>query len=103
MPDTTTPTTVPMRGDGRRPDEIRPLRFQNGIAPHATGSTLVEWGNTRVICGVTVEESVPRWMKEQSVTGGWITRGNSMLPYSTLQKKQRDIYQSKIDGPSHEI
>jgi len=60
------------RLDGRQGDELRPIRFQNNIAPHATGSTLIEWGNTRVICGVTVEEVVPRWMKEQSVSGGWI-------------------------------
>ena len=60
------------RTDGRQPGQLRPVKFQNGIAPHATGSTLVGFGNTRVICGVTVEESVPRWMKEQNVTGGWI-------------------------------
>jgi ribonuclease PH len=89
--------------DGRRPDQIRPLHFQNHIAPYATGSTLVEWGKTRVICGVTVEETVPRWMKEQNVTGGWITAEYSMLPYSTLQRKQRDINKGKIDGRSQEI
>jgi ribonuclease PH len=91
------------RIDSRRPDQIRSIRFQNGIAPYATGSTLVEWGNTRVICGVTVEETVPRWMKEQNVTGGWITAEYSMLPYSTLQRKQRDITKGKIDGRSQEI
>ncbi|MCX6892487.1 MAG: ribonuclease PH [Verrucomicrobia bacterium] len=91
------------RADGRLPDQLRPLRFQNNIAPHATGSTLVEWGNTRVICGVTIEESVPRWMKDQGVTGGWITAEYSMLPYSTLQRKQRDITKGKIDGRSQEI
>jgi ribonuclease PH len=79
------------------------VRFQNQIAPHATGSTLIEWGNTRVICGVTVEESVPRWMKEQNVTGGWITAEYSMLPYSTLTRKQRDSSKGKIDGRSQEI
>jgi ribonuclease PH len=97
------PVISAARCDGRWPDQLRPLRFQNHIAPHATGSTLVEWGNTRVICGVTVEDSVPRWMKEQSVTGGWITAEYSMLPYSTLQRKQRDITKGKIDGRSQEI
>ena len=82
---------------------MRPIRFQNHIAPYATGSTLIEWGNTRVICGVTVEENVPRWMKEQGVTGGWITAEYSMLPYSTLQRKPRDITKGKIDGRSQEI
>jgi ribonuclease PH len=91
------------RMDERRPDQIRPLRFINHIAPYATGSTLIEWGNTRVICGVTVEESVPRWMKEQGVTGGWITAEYSMLPYSTLTRKARDISKGKIDGRSQEI
>jgi ribonuclease PH len=91
------------RMDGRRPDQIRPIRFQNGIAPYATGSTLVQWGHTRVICGVTVDEAVPRWMKEQNVTGGWITAEYSMLPYSTLTRKQRDIAKGKIDGRSQEI
>src|SRR5215831_14743607 len=97
------PPVSTSRADGRQPNQLRPLRFQNDVAPHATGSTLIEWGNTRVICGVTVEESVPRWMKEQSVTGGWITAEYSMLPYSTLQRKQRDISKGKIDGRSQEI
>jgi len=92
-----------LRADGRRADELRPIRFQNGIAPNATGSTLIEWGQTRVICGVTVEEIVPRWMKDQGVTGGWITAEYSMLPYSTLQRKQRDSSKGKIDGRSQEI
>jgi len=91
------------RPDGRRPDQLRPIRFQNHIAPHAAGSTLIEWGNTRVICGVTVEQTVPRWMKEQNVTGGWITAEYSMLPYSTLQRKVRDSSRGKIDGRSQEI
>ena len=97
--------TIPsgQRVDGRAPDQLRTVRFHNDIAPHATGSTLIEWGNTRVICGVTVEDSVPRWMKEQSVSGGWITAEYSMLPYSTLQRKQRDISRGKIDGRSQEI
>ena len=89
--------------DGRRVDELRPIRFVNHIAPHATGSTLIEWGNTRVICGVTIEESVPKWMKEQGVGGGWITAEYSMLPYSTLQRKARDSSKGKIDGRSQEI
>ena len=97
------PAISPARADGRAANQLRPLSFQNGIAPYATGSTLIEWGNTRVICGVTVEESVPRWMKEQNVIGGWITAEYSMLPYSTLQRKSRDITKGKIDGRSQEI
>jgi ribonuclease PH len=91
------------RADGRQPGQIRPVRFQNNFAPHATGSTLIEWGSTRVICGVTVDEGIPRWMKEQGVTGGWLTAEYSMLPYSTLQRKPRDISKGKLDGRSQEI
>jgi ribonuclease PH len=102
QPVLTSATAIP-RADGRAPGQLRPVRFKNDIAPYATGSTLIEWGNTRVICGVTVDESVPRWMKEQGITGGWITAEYSMLPYSTLQRKQRDITKGKIDGRSQEI
>jgi len=97
------PVPTSRRADGRSADQLRTVRFQNNVAPYATGSTLIEWGNTRVICGVTLEETVPRWMKEQNVTGGWITAEYSMLPYSTLQRKQRDISKGKIDGRSQEI
>src|SRR6516164_2600695 len=92
-----------IRADARAANQLRPLRFQNHIAPNAAGSTLIEWGGTRVICGVTIEETVPRWMKEQNVAGGWLTAEYSMLPYSTLQRKQRDISKGKIDGRSQEI
>lgn len=98
-----TPAAPNGRADGRQAAELRPIRFHNQIAANATGSTLVEFGNTRVICGVTVEETVPRWMKEQNVTGGWITAEYSMLPYSTQQRKPRDISKGKIDGRSQEI
>ncbi len=91
------------RADGRAANQLRPLRFQNHIAPHAAGSTLIEWGNTRVICGVTIEETVPRWMKEQKVEGGWITAEYSMLPYSTLTRKPRDISKGRLDGRASEI
>lgn len=91
------------RADGRKAGQLRPLRFQNHIAPNAAGSTLIEWGNTRVICGVTIEETVPRWMKEQKVEGGWLTAEYSMLPYSTLERKARDISKGKLDGRASEI
>jgi ribonuclease PH len=93
----------PLRADGRRPDQLRPVRFQNHIAPYAAGSTLIEWGNTRVICGVTVEETVPKWMKDQGISGGWITAEYSMLPYSTLERKPRDISKGRVEGRSQEI
>src|SRR5438445_2457674 len=91
------------RIDGRSGDELRPVAFDLGIAPYAGGSVLVTVGNTRVICGVTIEENVPRWMKEQGVTGGWVTAEYSMLPYSTQTRKPRDIAKGRIDGRSMEI
>ncbi len=89
--------------DGRAADQIRPISFELGIAPNASGSVLVAMGNTRVICGVMIEESVPRWMKEQGVTGGWLTAEYSMLPYSTNTRKPRDITKGRLDGRSSEI
>lgn len=91
------------RPDGRAPGELRPVRFQNHIARNATGSTLIEWGDTRVICAVCMDENVPRWMKEKKVEGGWLTAEYSMLPYSTLTRKGRDSTRGKIDGRSTEI
>ena len=91
------------RNDGRAPDEIRPVNFDLNVAQHASGSVLVSMGNTRVICAVTIEEAVPRWMKEQAVTGGWLTAEYSMLPYSTQPRKPRDITKGRIDGRSVEI
>lgn len=91
------------RFDGRAPDQIRPVSFELNIAPHAGGSVLVAMGNTRVICGVMIEEIVPRWMKEQGVTGGWLTAEYSMLPYSTTTRKSRDITKGRLDGRSTEI
>jgi len=91
------------RPDGRASNQIRPINFELNIAPHATGSVLVSMGNTRVICGVTVEEVVPRWMKEQNVSGGWLTSEYSMLPYSTNTRKPRDISKGRLDGRSTEI
>ena len=91
------------RNDGRAPDEIRSINFELNVAPNASGSVLVSMGKTRVICAVTIEETVPRWMKEQNVTGGWLTAEYSMLPYSTQPRKPRDITKGRIDGRSVEI
>src|SRR5438876_7990407 len=91
------------RTDGRSPDQIRPIHFELNIAPNATGSVLVAMGNTRVICGVMIEDTVPRWMKEQGVAGGWLTAEYSMLPYSTQPRKPRDVGKGRVDGRSVEI
>ena len=91
------------RSDGRSDDQLRPLKFALGIAPYADGSVLISAGNTQVICAATIEPSVPRWMKEQGIGGGWLTAEYSMLPYSTLVRRQRDISKGKLDGRSVEI
>jgi len=91
------------RPDGREFDQLRPVSFIPHVAPHAAGSVLVSFGNTRVICAASVEEDVPRWMRNQRVQGGWVTAEYSMLPYSTLDRKTRDISRGKLDGRSSEI
>jgi ribonuclease PH len=95
--------TSPLRADGRQADQLRPITFETGIAPHATGSVLIGFGATRVICAATIEPGVPTWMKQQGVKGGWLTAEYSMLPYSTLERKSRDISRGKIDGRTVEI
>ena len=81
------------RIDGRSGDDLRPVSFDLGIAPYASGPVLAAMGNTRVICGVMIEENVPRWMKEQGVTGGWLT-----AECSTQTRKPRDITKGRTDG-----
>ena len=91
------------RSYNRLARQIRPVTVEKNIAPHAQGSVLISFGNTKVICAATIEESVPRWMKEQNVPGGWITAEYSMLPYSTLTRKQRDSSRGRPDGRGTEI
>ncbi|MEM7387157.1 MAG: ribonuclease PH [Verrucomicrobiota bacterium] len=91
------------RPDGRPFDELRSITFLPHVAPHATGSVLIGFGKTRVICSACIEDGVPRWMKEQRVGGGWLTAEYTMLPYSTLNRKPRDISRGRVDGRSSEI
>ncbi len=91
------------RADGRKPDQLRAVTFEPNVAPYATGSVLVSFGLTRVICAATIEPKVPAWMKQQRVPGGWLTAEYSMLPYSTLERKQRDSSRGKVDGRTIEI
>ena len=96
-------TNSSARADGRRPDQLRPITIEANFVPYATGSVLIGFGNTRVICAATIEPKVPTWMRQQGVKGGWLTAEYSMLPYSTLDRKQRDISKGKIDGRTVEI
>lgn len=92
-----------LRADGRQAQQLRTITFEPNIAPYATGSVLTSFGQTRVICAATIEPNVPLWMKQQKVPGGWLTAEYSMLPYSTLERKQRDSTRGKIDGRTIEI
>ncbi len=96
-------STTITRVDGRRPDQLRPITFEAGIAPNATGSVLVSFGSTRVICAATIEPKVPTWMRQQGVKGGWLTAEYSMLPYSTLERKPREVTKGKQEGRTVEI
>ncbi|MGK0176301.1 MAG: ribonuclease PH [Lentimonas sp.] len=91
------------RPDGRAVDELRSIQFETGIAPHALGSVLTSFGDTRIICAASIDNRVPGWMRSQKVEGGWMTAEYSMLPYSTLDRKQRDISRGKADGRTIEI
>ncbi|MDB6134427.1 MAG: rnaseph: ribonuclease ph [Verrucomicrobiales bacterium] len=92
-----------IRPDGRQRNQCRPITFIPNIAPQATGSVLSCFGSTQVICTVMVEEGVPFWMKQQGISGGWLTAEYSMLPASTSPRKPRDISKGKLDGRSTEI
>jgi ribonuclease PH len=94
---------TPERADGRKPQQLRPITFEANFAPHATGSVLVGYGSTQVICAATIEPGVPTWMKQQGVKGGWLTAEYSMLPYSTHERKARDINKGRLDGRTVEI
>lgn len=91
------------RHDGRAFDALRPIHFEPDIAPGATGSVLVRFGDTQVICAAMLEARVPKWMTAQNVSGGWLTAEYSMLPYSTGDRKARDISKGRQDGRSVEI
>jgi ribonuclease PH len=90
-----------MRPDGRRLDELRPIRITRGIMKYAEGSAQIEMGETRVICTATIEESVPPFLRE---TGkGWITSEYSMLPRATRTRTARDSVRGRVSGRSQEI
>jgi len=91
------------REDGRTVDEVREVKFKKDFAAHAAGSVLIRMGKTHVLCGVSVEEAVPRWMRAQNVSGGWITAEYSMLPYSTDTRTRRESSTGRVGGRTQEI
>lgn len=91
------------RREGRAPHALREIKITTAVAPQAMGSVLIAFGNTQVICAANIENTVPRWMKDQGVSGGWLTAEYAMLPYSTFPRKQRESTRGKVDGRSTEI
>ena len=89
------------RPDGRAPGELRPVAMTPGFVRSATGSVLIEQGNTRVICTASAVESVPRWMAGNG--RGWVTAEYGMLPAPTGERKQRDVSKGRPDGRTVEI
>ena len=91
------------RPDGRRPDELRPVKIHPHYVKAPAGSALIEMGETRVVCAASIEEGVPRWMRDQDMKGGWITAEYSMLPYATAPRKPREISRGRLEGRTQEI
>ena len=89
------------RHDGRSPNQMRDVRITTGYLDHAEGSVLIEFGKTRVLCAVSVEESQPPHLK--GTDKGWITAEYAMLPRSTHTRSQRESTRGRIGGRTHEI
>jgi ribonuclease PH len=89
------------RPDGRAPDQLRPVTFTREWQKYAEGSTLVEFGETKVLCAASVTQGVPRWRKGSGL--GWVTAEYAMLPRATLTRNDRESVKGRIGGRTHEI
>jgi len=89
------------RHDGRQPDELRPISFERDFTEMASGSVLVSFGRTRVLCTASIDEDVPRWMKGSGK--GWVTAEYSMLPGSSPERVDREAAKGKQSGRTVEI
>jgi len=89
------------RIDGRKNDQLRPVKITRHYIKHAEGSVLIEVGDTKVICTASIEDKVPPFLKGSGE--GWITCEYNMLPRATQVRKPRDISRLKIDGRTMEI
>lgn len=87
-----------IRQDGRTPDQMRPLRITPNFQPYAEGSVLIEAGNTKVLCAVSVEERVPPFLR--GAVKGWVTAEYGMLPRSTATRTPRETARG---GRTYEI
>ena len=90
-----------MRIDGRKNEQLRPVKVTRNYTKYAEGSVYIEVGDTKVLCNVSVEEKVPQFLKGS--VEGWITAEYNMLPRSTGTRKVRDIARLKLDGRTMEI
>jgi len=90
-----------MRRDGRKSVDLRAIKITRNFIKHAEGSVLVEFGDTKVICNASVEESVPPFLRGKGT--GWVTAEYSMLPRSTHTRSPREAAKGKIGGRTHEI
>ncbi len=89
------------RSDGRRPDEVRPLRLEPNWLEQPHGSVLYAQGKTTVLCTASIEDSVPRWLFGKG--RGWMTAEYSLLPASTGERTQREASRGKQGGRTVEI
>ena len=90
-----------MRVDGRAPDQIRSVKITTGYLKHAEGSCLIEVGDTRVVCSVSLEDRVPPFLKGKGE--GWVTAEYGMLPRATSTRSQRETSKGGPSGRTHEI
>ncbi len=90
-----------MRPDGRKPDQMRPVKVTRRYLKGVPGSVLIEVGDTRVLCAATVDEAVPPFLKGKGE--GWITAEYAMLPRSSPQRVPRESAKGKLSGRTHEI
>ncbi len=89
------------RFDGRTPDKMRPVTITPDYLLTAEGSVIIEFGNTRVLCAATVEESVPPFLRNSGK--GWVTAEYSMLPRATATRNQREVNKGRQSGRTLEI
>ncbi len=89
------------RADGRRPDQLRPLRIVPNFLEHAEGSALIELGGTKVICAVSAEDRLPAFLRNRG--GGWVTAEYGMLPRATHTRSPREATLGRVGGRTHEI
>ena len=89
------------RIDGRRRDQIRPVKVTRNFTKHAEGSVLIEMGDTKVICTASIEEKVPPFLKGKGA--GWVTAEYAMLPRATHDRSPRESVKGKQGGRTLEI